>query len=85
YGIVGQECFSLFNFLSLVHIGVTENGVIQGMQPFATVFFGMAFMHFRMNLWRCIAFIVSAICIYAMSVGPIPLLKEVKYGLVTYM
>ncbi|WP_233115812.1 hypothetical protein [Aggregatibacter actinomycetemcomitans] len=32
----------MFNFLSLVHIGVTENGVIQGMQPFATVFFGIA-------------------------------------------
>ncbi|EDL4059699.1 DMT family transporter [Salmonella enterica subsp. diarizonae serovar 38:[k]:z35:-] len=69
-GIVGQGCFSLFNFLSLTHIGATENGVVQGMQPFATVFFGMLFMNFRMNKWQWGAFIVSAICIYAMSVGP---------------
>lgn len=69
-GIVGQGVFSLFNFLSLSHIGATENGVIQGMQPFATVFFGMMFMNFRMNKIQWAAFIVSAICIYAMSVGP---------------
>ncbi|WEJ90376.1 MAG: DMT family transporter [Klebsiella huaxiensis] len=69
-GIVGQGCFSLFNFLSLTHIGATENGVVQGMQPFATVFFGMLFMNFRMNIWQWGAFIASAICIYAMSVGP---------------
>ena len=69
-GIVGQGCFSLFNFLSLTQIGATENGVVQGMQPFATVFFGMLFMHFRMNIWQWGAFIVSALCIYALSVGP---------------
>ncbi|GAB2647905.1 DMT family transporter [Vibrio panuliri] len=69
-GIVGQGVFSLFNFLSLSHIGATENGVIQGMQPFATVFFGMMFMNFRMNKIQWAAFIVSAVCIYAMSVGP---------------
>lgn len=69
-GIVGQGVFSLFNFLSLAHIGATENGVIQGMQPFATVFFGMMFMHFTMNKIQWGAFIVSALCIYAMSVGP---------------
>ncbi|PSW21379.1 EamA family transporter [Photobacterium sanctipauli] len=69
-GIVGQGVFSLFNFLSLAHIGATENGVIQGMQPFATVFFGMMFMNFRMNKVQWGAFIASAICIYAMSVGP---------------
>ena len=69
-GIVGQGVFSLFNFLSLAHIGATENGVIQGMQPFATVFFGMMFMNFRMNKIQWGAFIASAICIYAMSVGP---------------
>lgn len=69
-GIVGQGVFSLFNFLSLSHIGATENGVIQGMQPFATVFFGMMFMNFRMNKIQWAAFIASAICIYAMSVGP---------------
>ncbi|WP_028023298.1 DMT family transporter [Enterovibrio calviensis] len=69
-GIVGQGMFSLFNFLSLSHIGATENGVIQGMQPFATVFFGMLFMNFRMNKVQWGAFTFSAICIYAMSVGP---------------
>lgn len=69
-GIVGQGVFSLFNFLSLSHIGATENGVIQGMQPFATVFFGMMFMNFKMNKIQWGAFIASAICIYAMSVGP---------------
>lgn len=69
-GIVGQGVFSLFNFLSLAHIGATENGVIQGMQPFATVFFGMMFMNFRMNKIQWGAFIASAVCIYAMSVGP---------------
>ena len=69
-GIIGQGAFSLFNFLSLSHIGATENGVIQGMQPFATVFFGMLFMHFRMNKLQWGAFIASALCIYAMSVGP---------------
>ncbi|MCW8349248.1 DMT family transporter [Vibrio sp. ZSDZ65] len=69
-GIVGQGVFSLFNFLSLAHIGATENGVIQGMQPFATVFFGMMFMNFRMNKIQWGAFIASALCIYAMSVGP---------------
>ncbi|KXF81052.1 DMT family transporter [Enterovibrio coralii] len=69
-GIIGQGAFSLFNFLSLSHIGATENGVIQGMQPFATVFFGMMFMNFRMNKVQWGAFIVSALCIYAMSVGP---------------
>ncbi|PSU44250.1 EamA family transporter [Photobacterium frigidiphilum] len=69
-GIVGQGVFSLFNFLSLSHIGATENGVIQGMQPFATVFFGMMFMNFRMNKVQWGAFIASAVCIYAMSVGP---------------
>ncbi|MDD1781833.1 DMT family transporter [Enterovibrio sp. ZSDZ35] len=69
-GIIGQGAFSLFNFLSLSHIGATENGVIQGMQPFATVFFGMMFMNFRMNKIQWGAFIVSALCIYAMSVGP---------------
>ncbi|MDE1319781.1 DMT family transporter [Vibrio aestuarianus] len=69
-GIIGQGVFSLFNFLSLSHIGATENGVIQGMQPFATVFFGMMFMNFRMNKIQWAAFIASAICIYAMSVGP---------------
>ncbi len=69
-GIVGQGVFSLFNFLSLSHIGATENGVIQGMQPFATVFFGMMFMNFRMNKIQWGAFIASAVCIYAMSVGP---------------
>ncbi|UJF17951.1 DMT family transporter [Vibrio sp. SS-MA-C1-2] len=69
-GIVGQGVFSLFNFLSLSHIGATENGVIQGMQPFATVFFGMMFMNFKMNKVQWGAFIASAVCIYAMSVGP---------------
>lgn len=69
-GIIGQGVFSLFNFLSLAHIGATENGVIQGMQPFATVFFGMMFMNFRMNKIQWGAFILSAVCIYAMSVGP---------------
>ena len=69
-GIVGQGVFSLFNFLSLSHIGATENGVIQGMQPFATVFFGMMFMNFKMNKIQWGAFIASALCIYAMSVGP---------------
>jgi len=69
-GIVGQGCYSLFNFLSLYHIGATENGVIQGMQPFATVFFGMMFMNFRMNKIQWAAFILCAICIYAMSAGP---------------
>ncbi|MGF1724340.1 DMT family transporter [Photobacterium nomapromontoriensis] len=69
-GIIGQGVFSLFNFLSLSHIGATENGVIQGMQPFATVFFGMMFMHFKMNKIQWGAFIASALCIYAMSVGP---------------
>ncbi|MCD9515535.1 DMT family transporter [Photobacterium carnosum] len=76
-GIIGQGCFSLFNFLSLSHIGATENGVIQGMQPFATVFFGMMFMNFKMNKIQWGAFIVSALCIYAMSVGPT---NEVKHG-----
>lgn len=69
-GVVGQGVFSFFNFLSLKHIGATENGVIQGLQPFATVFFGMVFMHFRMNWKQWLAFVVSALCIYAMSVGP---------------
>jgi len=69
-GIVGQGVFSLFNFLSLSHIGATENGVIQGMQPFATVFFGMMFMNFKMNKIQWGAFIASAVCIYGMSVGP---------------
>ncbi|WP_025820482.1 DMT family transporter [Shewanella marina] len=69
-GIIGQGVFSLFNFLSLSHIGATENGVIQGMQPFATVFFGMMFMNFKMNKIQWAAFIASAVCIYAMSVGP---------------
>ncbi|ACA84412.1 DMT family transporter [Shewanella woodyi] len=69
-GIIGQGVFSLFNFLSLSHIGATENGVIQGMQPFATVFFGMMFMNFKMSKIQWGAFIASAVCIYAMSVGP---------------
>ncbi|WP_256261127.1 EamA family transporter [Shewanella sp. NIFS-20-20] len=69
-GIIGQGAFSLFNFLSLFHIGATENGIIQGMQPFATVFFGMLFMNFRMNKVQWCAFITSVLCIYAMSVGP---------------
>ncbi len=69
-GIIGQGAFSLFNFLSLSHIGATENGVIQGMQPFATVFFGMMFMNFKMNKIQWGAFIASALCIYAMSIGP---------------
>ncbi|MGF1685112.1 DMT family transporter [Photobacterium japonica] len=69
-GIIGQGAFSLFNFLSLSHIGATENGVIQGMQPFATVFFGMMFMNFKMNKVQWGAFTASALCIYAMSVGP---------------
>ncbi|GHA49902.1 DMT family transporter [Photobacterium aphoticum] len=69
-GIVGQGLFSLFNFLSLGHIGATENGVVQGMNPFVTVFFGMMFMNFRMNKVQWGAFLVSALCIYVMSVGP---------------
>jgi drug/metabolite transporter (DMT)-like permease len=69
-GIIGQGAFSLFNFLSLSNIGATENGVIQGMQPFATVMFGMMFMNFRMSKVQWGAFIVSALCIYAMSMGP---------------
>ncbi len=69
-GIIGQGLFSLFNFLSLAHIGATENGVIQGMNPFVTVFFGMIFMNFRMNKIQWCAFLVSALCIYAMSIGP---------------
>ncbi len=69
-GIIGQGLFSLFNFLSLGHIGATENGVIQGMNPFVTVFFGMIFMHFRMNKIQWGAFLISALCIFAMSVGP---------------
>lgn len=69
-GIIGQGVFSLFNFLSLSHIGATENGVIQGMQPFATVFFGMMFMNFKMSKIQWGAFIASAVCIYAMSIGP---------------
>lgn len=76
-GIIGQGCFSLFNFLSLSHIGATENGVIQGMQPFATVFFGMMFMNFRMNKIQWGAFIVSALCIYAMSIGPT---NDIEHG-----
>lgn len=70
-GIVGQGCFSLFNFLSLAHIGATENQVVQGMQPFATVIFGILFMNYKMSKVQWGAFIVSAICIYALSTGPI--------------
>lgn len=70
-GIIGQGCFSLFNFLSLHHIGATENGVIQGLQPFATVFFGMMFMNFKMNKIQWGAFILSMICVTVMSLGPI--------------
>lgn len=69
-GIVGQGAFSLFNFLSLSHIGATENSVIQGMQPFATVFFGMMFMNFKMSNIQWGAFIASGICVYALSIGP---------------
>ncbi|MFS8293737.1 DMT family transporter [Enterobacter hormaechei] len=69
-GVVGQGCFSFFNFLSLSYIGATENGVVQGMQPFATVFFGIMFMNFRMNKVQWFSFIICALCIYAMSVGP---------------
>lgn len=70
-GIVGQGCFSLFNFLSLAHIGATENQIIQGMQPFATVVFGIIFMGYKMSKIQWIAFLVSALCIYTLSTGDI--------------
>ena len=69
-GIIGQGCFSFFNFMSLLHIGATENGVIQGLQPFATVAFGMMFMGFRMNKIQWSAFVLSMICVTIMSLGP---------------
>ncbi|MCP3967558.1 MAG: DMT family transporter [Lentisphaerae bacterium] len=68
-GIVGQGCFALFNFLSLSYITVTSNGVVQGMQPFATIFFGIMFFHFRMNKIQWTAFILSAICIVLMTMN----------------
>ncbi len=40
------------------------------MQPFATVFFGMMFMGFKMNKIQWGAFVASALCIIAMSLGP---------------
>jgi drug/metabolite transporter (DMT)-like permease len=48
-GVVGQGLFTYFNFLSLEYIGATKNMVIQGMQPFATVLFGVLFVRFRMS------------------------------------
>ncbi|WP_025821537.1 DMT family transporter [Shewanella marina] len=66
-GIIGQGLFSLFNFLSLDHIGATENGVFQGLTPFITVIFGMLFMNFKMNKIQWGAFTISLCCIYAMD------------------
>jgi len=69
-GIIGQGAFSYFNFLSLNYIGATENGIVQGMQPFATLLFGMMFMNYKMNKYQGATFILSMLCIFFLNLGP---------------
>ncbi|MCW1891210.1 hypothetical protein OK016_26925 [Vibrio chagasii] len=56
-----DEVFHWFNFLSLSHIGATENGVIQGICGVRDGFLWHDVMNFRMNKIQWGAFIASAV------------------------
>ncbi|ASG67801.1 multidrug transporter [Francisella halioticida] len=68
-GVVGQGLFTYFNFLSLKHIGATENMVVQGMQPFATVLFGVIFFHFRMKFRQWITLFISLLLVIWITIS----------------
>lgn len=69
-GVVGQGLFSYLSFLSLDYITISENGVIQGLLPIATLLVGALCHGDRFTLVQMGAAIVSLLGVILLVFSP---------------
>ncbi len=69
-GVVGQGLFSLFSFLSLDYITISENGVIQGLVPIAILLMGTLFYSEQFTLTQMGAAFIALVGVTLLVFSP---------------